>query len=155
MIRWIPVLLASVLMTSPVQSQESRPASPDHAARPAGQRLLVHLTQGPESPTRAALAFSVAKAALDEGHTVALFLAGDAVQLIRSDVLANLSGLGTGNLREFYEAIVAKGGRFYLSMGSSKARGVTEADLQGKPAEFAGPPKLVQLTLAFDRTLTY
>lgn len=150
-----PILLALVLMTSPLQSQAPSAGTPD-AARPAApQRLLVHLTHGPEAPTRAALAFSVAKAALDEGHTVALFLAGDAVQLIRTDVLNSLNGVGTGNLREFYDAIVAKGGRFYLSMGSSKARGVTEDDLKGKPAEFAGPPRLVQLTLAFDRTLTY
>jgi hypothetical protein len=32
---------------------------------------------------------------------------------------------------------------------------VTEADLRGKPAEFAGPPQLVRLALAYDRTLTY
>ncbi len=95
--------------------------------------MLLVVTHGPESPTRAALAFAVAKAALDEGHTVAMFLAGHAVQLIRSDVLGSLSRLGTGNLKEPCEAIVAKGGRLYLSMGSSKARGVTEADLTGKP----------------------
>lgn len=40
--------------------------------------LLVHLTHGPEAPTRAALAVLVAKAAVDAGHEVALFLAGDA-----------------------------------------------------------------------------
>ena len=63
-------------------------------------RILVHVTHGPEQPTRAALAFLVAKSALDEGHTVSLFLAGDAVQLIRDPVLDNLVGLGTGRFRE-------------------------------------------------------
>ena len=155
MTRWLAILFPALLMTSPVQSQVPAAASPVEATRLAPQRLLIHVTHGPESPTRAALAFNVAKAALDEGHTVALFLAGDAVQLIRTDVLGSLSGLGTGNLKEMYEGIVAKGGRFYLSMGSSKARGVTEADLAGKPAEFAGPPMLVRLTLTFDRALTY
>ncbi len=70
-------------------------------------------------------------------------------------VLGSLVGLGTGSLRESHDAIVAKGGRFYLSGGSSKGRGVTEADLRGKPAELAGPPQLVRLALAYDRTLTY
>jgi predicted peroxiredoxin len=149
------ILLASLLMTSPAQSQAAAVPAPDAAAPATPQRLLVHLTHGPEAPTRAALAFSVAKAALDDGHTVVLFLAGDAVQLLRDAVLNSLNGVGTGNLREFYNAIVAKGGRFYVSLGSSRARGVTEADLQGKPAEFAGPPQLVKLTMAFDRTLTY
>jgi predicted peroxiredoxin len=118
-------------------------------------RLLIHVTHGPESPTRVALAFNVANAALDAGHRVTLFLAGDAVQLIRDDVLKNLAGLGTGNLRELYDGIAARGGRFYISGGSSSARGVAEVDLRGKPAEFAGPPKLVELSLEHDTVFTY
>src|SRR3990170_4920172 len=100
-------------------------------------KILVHITHGPEHPTRAALGFLVAKSAIDEGHSVSLFLAGDAVQLIRDAALDNLIGLGTGKLRELYDAIVAGGGRFYLSGMSSKARGVAEADVAGKPAELA------------------
>ena len=118
-------------------------------------KILVHVTHGPEQPTRAALAFLVAKTAIDEGHTVTLFLAGDAIQLIRDAVLDNLVGLGTGKLRELYDAIVASGGRFYLSGMSSKARGVTEADLSGKPAEFAMPNVLVRLSLEHDQMFTY
>ena len=48
-------------------------------------KILVHITQGPEQPTRAALAFLVAKSAIDEGHTVTLFLAGEAVQMVREE----------------------------------------------------------------------
>ena len=118
-------------------------------------KLLVHVTHGPEHPTRAALGFLVAKAALAEGHEVSLFLAGDAVQLLRDAVLDSLSGLGTGSLRESYEAIVAGGGRFYLSGISSQARGVTTADVEGKPAEMAIPAKLVELAFEHDRVLTY
>jgi hypothetical protein len=70
-------------------------------------------------------------------------------------VLDNLFGLGTGKLRESYDAIVAGGGRFYLSGMSSKARGMSEADLQGKPAEFAMPNVLVRLSLEHDRMFTY
>ncbi len=118
-------------------------------------KLLIHVTHGPESPTRAALGFLVARTALDEGHDVSLFLAGDAVQLLRDAVLDNLSGLGTGSLRDSYEAIVAGGGRFYLSGMSSKGRGLTEAELDGKPAELAPPSRLVQLVVESDRALTY
>lgn len=117
--------------------------------------LLIHITAGPNDPTRAALGFNVARAAIEAGHRVSIFLAGDAVQLIRADVLASLVGLGTGSLKEHFDAVVAKGGRLYLSGGSSKARGVTDADLAGKSAEFAGPPQLVQLSLSHDRVLTY
>jgi predicted peroxiredoxin len=118
-------------------------------------KLLVHITHGPESPTRAALGFLVARAALEEGHDVSLFLAGDAVQLLRDAVLDNLSGLGTGNLRDSYEAIVAGGGHFYVSGMSSQSRGLTETELDGKPVALAPPSRLVQLAVESDRTLTY
>ncbi|MGH8892925.1 MAG: DsrE family protein [Actinomycetes bacterium] len=117
--------------------------------------LLVHVTVGPEAPTRAALGLLVAKAAVEQGHQVSVFLAGDAVQLVRDSVLDSLTGLGTGSLREHFDAVVAGGGRFYVSGMSGRARGVTAADLEGKPAEMAMPDRLVQLTFDADRVLTY
>lgn len=119
------------------------------------QKILVHVTHGPEHPTRAALAFAVARAALEQGHQVSVFLAGDAVQLLRDGVLDNLVGLGTGNLRELYDGMMSGGARFYLSGGSSKARGLTQQDITGKAAEFAGPAELVRLSLEHDRMFTY
>jgi len=117
--------------------------------------LLVHITSGPEHPTRAALGMLVARAGVDEGHQVNVFLAGDAVQLIGDAVLDALGGLGTGSLRQFFDAVTAGGGRFYVSGMSSKARGVSEADLDGKSAEFAMPNRLVQLAFEADRSFTY
>jgi len=117
--------------------------------------ILVHVTCGPEHPTKAALAFLVAKAAVDDGHDVSLFLAGDGVQLLRDAVLDSLAGLGTGSLRESYAAVVAGGARLYASGMSSKARGVGELDLEGKPVELAMPNRLVELALESDRVFTY
>lgn len=133
------------IMASPIMAQQSQ----------AKMKLLVHVTQGAENPTVAALAFLVARTAIEEGHTVSLFLAGDGVPLIKDQVLDNLAGLGTGKLREHYDAIVKGGGKFYLSGMSSKGRGVTEADIKGKPAEFAMPSVLVRLTLESDKVLVY
>lgn len=118
-------------------------------------KILVNATHGPEHPTRAALAFFVARMAIEDGHSVSVFLAGDAVQLIRDAVLDNLVGLGTGRLREHFDAIAAGGGRFYLSTLSSGGRGVTEAEISGKPAEFVMPNVLVRLALEHDRMFTY
>ncbi len=125
-------------------------ASRSHHNR-AMAKLLINLTHGPEAPTRAALGFLVGRAAIDEGHEVTLFLAGDAVQLLREPVLDGLVGLGTGSLRESYDAIVQGGGRFVVSGNSSKARGF-EPDGQ---AETALPSRLVELALECDRVLTY
>src|SRR5687768_13553453 len=119
------------------------------------KKILVHITQGPENATRAALGFLIAKTALEEGHEVSLFLAGDGVKLLQDSVLNNLMGVGTGKLREHYEGIVKAKGKFYLSGSSSKARGMNEADIQGKPAEFAMPSVLVRLSVVSDRMFTY
>ena len=118
-------------------------------------KILVHVTCGPEHPTKAALAFLVAKAGVDEGHEVSMFLAGDATQLLRDAVLDSLVGLGTGSLRESYDAVVVSGARIYASGMSSKARGLGEGDLEGKPVELAMPNRLVQLALESDRVLSY
>lgn len=128
-----------------------------NTAKPTDKKMkfLIHLTCGPENPTKAALAFLVAKAASDEGHSVSLFLAGDAVTLLKDSEMDKVTGLGTGKLREHYEAIVKAGGRFYLSGMSSKARGVADTDIAGKPVEFAMPAVLVRLAADSDRMFTY
>ena len=118
-------------------------------------KIFIHVTHGPEHPTRAALAFLIAKTAIEEGHKVSLFLAGDAVQLMRDAVLDNLTGLGKGKLRENYCAIVKGGGKFYLAGMSSKARRLTEAELRGKPAVLSPPNVLLKLSLEHDRMFTY
>jgi len=114
-------------------------------------KLLINVTHGPEHPTRAALGFLVGSAAVEAGHEVSLFLAGDAVQLLREPVLDSLVGLGTGSLRESYDALRAGGARFYVSGMSSKARGFEPDGI----AEPAMPGKLVELVLEADRVLTY
>ena len=118
-------------------------------------RLLVHITSGPESPTKAALGFLVAKAGLTEGHDVDVFLAGDGVQLLRDAVLDSLVGLGTGSLRESYDAVVNGGARIYASGMSSKSRGIGPSDTEAKPVEMAMPDRLVQLAFEADRVLIY
>jgi len=142
------MLVLSIIAISPLLYAQSPPSTKK-------MKLLIHITVGPENPTRAALGFLTARTALEEGHTVTLFLAGDAVQLLRNNVLDNLTGLGTGKLREHYDAIVSKGGKFYLSGMSSKARGITEEDLKDKPAEFAMPDVLVRLSIESDKMFVY
>lgn len=117
--------------------------------------FLIHITQGPENPTRAALAFLVARSAVEEGHTVTLFLAGDGVQLFRKEIMDNLTGLGTGKLSEHFDVLVKSGVKFYLSGMSGKVRGISEEQLKDYHAEFAMPIVLVQLATGADRILVY
>ena len=117
--------------------------------------LLVHITHGPEAPTRAALGMLVAKAAVEAGHHVSVFLAGDAAYIAKDEVIDSLVGIGTGAMSDTLPSLVAAEVPIFISGGSSKARGVHEADLAGKGAEFAMPSKLVELTFEADRVLCY
>lgn len=118
-------------------------------------KLLVHLTAGPHDPTRAALAFLVARTAAAGGHEVSMFLAGDSVAYLRDPIMDAAHGIGTGSIREHYTALAEAGVRVFASGMSSKARGV-DADATGaKPVEFAPPDKLVELIFEADRVVTY
>jgi uncharacterized protein len=116
--------------------------------------FLVHLVTGPENPTRAALALLVARTALDEGHEVRVFLAGDAVQLARPATASIAQGIGTGSFGEHWGALAGAGVIIFLSQMSSQARGV-DPDSLAEGVEFASPQTLVELAAWSDVTLTY
>ena len=118
-------------------------------------KVLVHVHTGPDNPTKAALGFLVALSALKDGHSVELFLAGDGASLIGDDALASVEGKGTGKLGEHFRSLVEGGAVFYVSGMSAKARGLGDADLVGKNAQFAMPNVLVSLALSADTVLTY
>ena len=118
-------------------------------------RLLVHIATGPENPTRVALGLLIARTALTAGHDVDVFLAGDGVVVIRPETLDAGNGIGTGAFREHVDALVAGGATLYASGMSSKARGLTPDGLGGLPVTMAPPDRLVELTFAADRVLTY
>jgi predicted peroxiredoxin len=117
-------------------------------------KLLVHLATGPENPTRAALALLVARTAMDEGHDVNLFLAGDAVQLGRPATATAAHGIGTGSVGEHWAALATGGVPIFLSGMSSQARGV-EPEQLAEGAELAPPQRLVELAVWADTVLTY
>ena len=118
-------------------------------------RFFFHIITGPHDPTRAALGLLVARTALEAGHDVDLFFAGDGVANLRAATLDAAVGIGTGSMREHVAALGAGGAHFYASGQSSKAREVTGAGLDGVSITFAPPGVVVELALAADRVLTY
>ena len=116
--------------------------------------VLVHLATGPENPSRAALALLVARTAAEEGHSVQVFLASDAVQLVRPETATAVHGVGTGSFSEHWDALVTAGVPIFISGLSSKARGVSPDAREGQ-VEAAPPQKLVELAVWAQTTLTY
>jgi uncharacterized protein len=117
-------------------------------------KLLVHLATGPENPTRGALALLVARTAVEEGHEVQVFLAGDGVNYARPATASTAQGIGTGSFGEHWEALANAGVPIFLSGMSSNARGL-EPESAAEGVEMAKPTKLVELAMWADSTLTY
>jgi uncharacterized protein len=117
-------------------------------------KLLIHLATGPENPTRGALALLVARTAVEEGHDVQVFIAGDGVQYARPATASTAQGIGTGSFGEHWEALSSAGVPIYLSGMSSNARGL-EPDAVAEGVEIASPAKLVELATWADSTFTY
>jgi predicted peroxiredoxin len=66
--------------------------------------LLIVTAAGADNPTRASVPFHVAvNGARPAGTQVAVALAGDAAELIKPDVIANVVGLGVPPLRDLLD----------------------------------------------------
>ena len=66
-------------------------------------RLLYMTTSGPSDPVRASIPLHLAvNGSLEIGHTVGLVLAGDATELVKSDVRDNVEGLGVPPIRDLF-----------------------------------------------------
>jgi predicted peroxiredoxin len=116
-------------------------------------RLLVNVITGPENPTRAALGLLVARTAVEDGHEVRVFLAGDGVQLARPETAEAAHGIGTGPVAEHWSALVGAGVQISLSGLSSKARGIDSSTTAG--VELAPPNRLVELVDWSEKALVY
>jgi uncharacterized protein len=128
---------------------------PGEPARVEPGRLLVHLTCGPESPSRAALALLVAVTAATEGHAVDVFIAADGVSLLRPATIDAVVGVGTGAVKDHIGLLRESGAGLFASGMSSQARGLSSDDLAAVGFTAASPSKLMALVFAADRTLVY
>ena len=66
-------------------------------------RLLIISTHGSEDPTRAGLAFFMAKGAVEAGHKAEIVLAGDASVLARKVVADSVLPVGIPPLKELMQ----------------------------------------------------
>ncbi|TMD95494.1 MAG: hypothetical protein E6I72_10840 [Chloroflexi bacterium] len=77
--------------------------------------LLIVAATGPVDPTRASVPFHIAvNGAKPAGTEVAVALAGDAAELVKPDVIANVVGLGVPPLRDLLDKCLAQDVRVYV-----------------------------------------
>lgn len=114
-------------------------------------RLLVHIAAAPEDPTRLALGLLVARTARAQGHDVDVFVAGDAVHILRPERRDAVQGLGTGSATEHWAELQRSGARLFASANSARAREIAPEE----GVELAPPDRLVELIMGADRVVTY
>jgi len=77
--------------------------------------LLIVTATGAEEPTRASVPFHIAvNGAKVAGFEVAVALAGDAAELIKPDVIANVLGVGIPPLRDLLDRCLDQDIHFYV-----------------------------------------
>lgn len=77
--------------------------------------LLIVTAAGPEDPTRASIAFHIAaNGAKPSGTEVGVALAGDATELVKPDVVANVLGIGVPPLRDLLDKCLAQDVAVYV-----------------------------------------
>lgn len=71
-------------------------------------KTLVIATHGSEDPTRATLAWLMAKGMLEAGHQPQVLLMGDAGILAHRQIAEGVQGLGTPSLKEIMGFVLEK-----------------------------------------------
>jgi uncharacterized protein involved in oxidation of intracellular sulfur len=100
------------------------------------QRFMIIGLAGPEDPSRASLVFAWANALAEAGHTVRVDLAGEATLLLRPDLSDSLAAPGLPPLKSIMAKLQDRGVPVFVCRPCAQARGLTDADLEGRNAQF-------------------
>lgn len=125
--------------------------------------MTIHVSSTPsQDESKAALSFLIGKFAVAGDYSlVNIFLAGDAVYLLQDKTLSSLVGVGTGVLKESYDAMITSGKvTFFVSGMSCKARGIAPEEFAtknpgSKPVTFEMPSKLIEMIEQSDTVFYY
>jgi predicted peroxiredoxin len=117
-------------------------------------KILMKSAWGSDDPTKAGFPFSHGLALTEAGHQVQLFLLGEAVVLMRKAVANAVTPVGWPPVGETLDKLAAKHVPIYACGACSRARGVTEADLNNYGAKFGNPAIFVSLIEWADHIIT-
>src|SRR4029077_2447552 len=117
-------------------------------------KIMFKSAWGSDDPTKAAFAFLHGNALAEAGHTVQIFLLGEAGSLMRSSARHAVVRVGWPPLAEALTKASANKIQIYACGACSRARGVTEADLGQWGAKFGNPTIFVSLVEWADRIIT-
>jgi predicted peroxiredoxin len=123
---------------------------------PAHKTLNVMMKSawGSDDPTKAAFPFLHGLALAEAGHSVQIFLLGEAVSLMRKSVAAAVVPVGWPPLEGTLTKVVERRVQIYACGACSRARSVVQTDLDQWGAKFGSPAIFVSLVEWADRVIT-
>ena len=108
---------------------------------------------GLDDPTRTSFPFAHGLALAEAGHQVQIFLLAEATLLMRQSMVNAILPVGWPPLSETLDKVVAKHIPIFSRGACSRARGVTETDLNQWGAKFGNPAIFVSLVEWADRII--
>ena len=117
-------------------------------------KIMMKSAWGSDDPTRASFPFVHGLALAEAGHDVQIFLLGEATYTMRKATADSITPIGWPPLSETLQKVVAKHIPIFSCGACSRARGVTETDLNQWGAKFGSPAIFVSLVEWADRIIT-
>lgn len=118
-------------------------------------KIMMKSAWGSDDPTKAAFPFLHGLALSEAGHSVQIFLLGEAVSVMRKSVASAVVPVGWPPLAETLAKVVARQVNYFNACGACcRARSVTEDDLSQWGAKFGNPTIFVSLVEWADRVIT-
>jgi predicted peroxiredoxin len=117
-------------------------------------KIVMKSAWGSDDPTKAAFPFLHGLALAEAGHQVQIFLLGEAVALMRKTLANSVTPVGWPPVGETLDKLAAKRIQIYACGTCSRARGVTEADLNNYGAKYGSPTIFVSLIEWADHVIT-
>lgn len=116
--------------------------------------IMMKSAWGSDDPTKAAFPFLHGLALSEAGHTVQIFLLGEAVSLMRKSVANAVVPVGWPPLGETLTKVAAKQVQIYACGACCRARSVAQTDLDQWGAKFGNPTIFVSTVEWADRVIT-
>ena len=116
--------------------------------------IMMKSAWGSDDPTKAAFPFLHGLALSEAGHSVQIFLLGEAVSLMRKSVASAVVPVGWPPLEQTMTKVTERRVQIYACGACSRARSVTQSDLDPWGAKFGNPTIFVSLVEWADRVIT-
>jgi predicted peroxiredoxin len=117
-------------------------------------KVMMKSAWGSDDPTKAAFPFLHSLALSEAGHSVQIFLLGEAVSLMRKSVAGAVVPVGGPPLEETLTKVVGRHVPIYACGACCRARSVLQTDLDQWGAKFGNPTIFVSLVEWADHVIT-